>query len=163
MTYLITFSCYGGHLHGNESGSVDRGHNLPGSRMIPPDPHRQLAERRRLDQPAYALDAPRRNIVLDSLCDRCREQRWRLLAAHVRTSHVHLVVESDASAERLMNDVKSYGSRCLNRAGLDDVARKRWTRHGSTRWLWTPDSASAAIRYVVDGQGEPMAVFEAEG
>jgi hypothetical protein len=30
MTYLITFVCYGCHLYGYESGSVDRGHNLPG-------------------------------------------------------------------------------------------------------------------------------------
>jgi hypothetical protein len=60
-----------------------------------------------------------------------------------------------------MNDLKSYASRCLNQAGLDDSDRKRWARHGSTRWLWTAESVSAAIRYAVDGQGERMAVFEA--
>jgi len=58
-----------------------------------------------------------------------------------------------------MNDLKSYASRCLNRARLDDRTRKRWARHGSTRWLWTPGNISAAIRYVIDGQGEAMAVF----
>ena len=45
--------------------------------------------------------------------------------------------------------------------GLDGPARKRWVRHGSTRWLWKRENVSAAIRYVVDEQGDPMAVFEA--
>ncbi len=60
-----------------------------------------------------------------------------------------------------MNDLKSYASRCLNRLGLDGPMRKRWARHGSTRWLWKPRSVSAAIRYVVDQQGLAMSVFEA--
>jgi hypothetical protein len=34
-------------------------------------------------------------------------------------------------------------------------------RHGSTRWLWKPENVTAAIRYVVDQQGDSMAVFEA--
>ena len=59
-----------------------------------------------------------------------------------------------------MNDLKAYASRCLNRKGLDEPARKRWARHGSTRWLWKRENVSAAIRYVVDEQGDPRAVFE---
>ena len=100
-------------------------------------------------------------MVLDALQERCLQQQWKLLAAHVRTNHVHLVVEAEVGPERIMNDVKSYASRCLNHKGMDEPARKRWARHGSTRWLWKPEHVSAAIRYVVDEQGEPMAVFEA--
>ena len=79
----------------------------------------------------------------------------------MRTNHVHLVVEAEARPERVMNDLKSFASRWLNDCGLDEPARKRWARHGSTRWLWKREDVSAAIRYVVDGQGDPMAVFEA--
>jgi hypothetical protein len=32
---------------------------------------------------------------------------------------------------------------------------------GSTRYLWRQQQVSAAIRYVVDDQGEPMEVFDA--
>jgi hypothetical protein len=32
-------------------------------------------------------------------------------------------------------------------------------RHGSTRRLWRERDVEAAIRYVIDEQGEPMAVF----
>ena len=115
-----------------------------------------------MDQPPYTMDTARRGIVLASLRERCSAHHWNLLAAHVRTTHVHVVVEADARPERIMNDLKSYASRCLNQAGLDETGRKRWARHGSTRWLWAPESVSSAIRYVVDEQGDPMAVFEAE-
>ena len=114
-----------------------------------------------MDQPPYGMDRSRREAVLAALQERCSERHWSLLAAHVRTQHVHIVVEADARPERVMNDLKSYASRCLNRMGLDEPARKRWTRHGSTRWLWKPENVSAAIRYVVDEQGDPMAVVEA--
>lgn len=114
-----------------------------------------------MDQPAYSMDRKRREAVLASLVERCSKHNWSLLAGHVRTNHVHIVVEGVARPERIMNDLKSYASRCLNRIGLDEPARKRWARHGSTRWLWEPENVSAAIRYVVDQQGERMAVFEA--
>ena len=160
MTYFITFACYGCHLHGDESGSVDKMHNLPGSRLLEPDAERVSVEKQRMDQPAYIMDKIRRDAVLASILKRCSHYRWNLLAAHIRTNHVHLVISAGAKPERIMNDLKSYASRYLNQSGLDEPMRKRWARHGSTRWLWTPENVSAAIRYVVDGQGEPMAVFE---
>jgi REP element-mobilizing transposase RayT len=161
VTYLITFTCYGCHFHGHESGSVDRKHNLRGSRLLESDPKRVLAERERMDQPPYSLDGVRRAAVLTALQERCSHHSWTLLAAHVRSSHVHVVVEADIRPERVMNDLKSYASRQLNRLGMDERARKRWTRHGSTRWLWKREDVSAAIRYVLEEQGDPMAAFKA--
>ncbi len=114
-----------------------------------------------MDQPPYDLDQNRRQAVLAAIRERCADRKWSLLAAHVRTNHVHIVVDADGPPERIMNDLKSYASRLLNRLGFDEPDRKRWARHGSTRWLWNPASVSAAIRYVVDEQGDPMAVFEA--
>jgi len=113
-----------------------------------------------MDQPPYGMDKTRRDAVLRSILERCADREWTLLAAHVRANHVHLVIEADAKPERIMNDLKSYASRCMNQQGLDEPERKRWARHGSTRWLWSREDVSAAIRYVVDQQGEPMAVFE---
>jgi len=34
MRYFITFACYGAHLHGDESGSVDRNHLVPGKHAL---------------------------------------------------------------------------------------------------------------------------------
>jgi hypothetical protein len=41
----------------------------------------------------------------------------------------------------------------------DSPDRKRWARHGSTRFLWNPANVDAAMRYVIEEQGEPMALF----
>jgi hypothetical protein len=122
MTYLITFAGYGCHLHGGESGSVDRLHNLPGSPMLEADPKRVSAERSQMNQPPYGMDKVRRDAVLASMLERCSASGWNLLAAHVRTNHVHLVIEAEAAPERIMNDLKSFASRYLNRLGLDERA-----------------------------------------
>lgn len=124
MIYLITFACYGAHLHGYESGSVDRNHNLPGSRIVEPLAGRVSAAVYAMNQPPYVLDRARSEAVLGSLRERCSERGWSLLAAHVRTNHVHVVIESGVAPERVMNDLKSYASRVLNRMGFDGRDRK---------------------------------------
>ena len=71
MRYFITFVCYGGHLHGVESGSVDRHHNLPGSRWLEADPQRASAERQRMNQAPYFLNRGSRVAVLEALREVC--------------------------------------------------------------------------------------------
>ena len=88
-----------------------------------------------------------------------RHRGWNLLAAHVRTNHVHVIVEAEVQPEKVMNDFKAYASRALNRLDGHEPGRRRWARHGSTRWLWRDQDVGEAIRYVVEQQGEPMAVF----
>ncbi|MBI3471829.1 MAG: transposase [Candidatus Solibacter usitatus] len=160
MTYLITFACYGRHLHGSESGSVDREHNLRGTPILEVDSARARAEEESMDQAPYNLDQIRRDVVLQAIQEVCAHRGWSLLAAHVRSSHVHTVVETEDAPERVMAGFKAYASRRLNRMRLDDPNRKRWARHGSTRWLWKPQHVSAAIQYVVAEQGDAMSVFE---
>jgi REP element-mobilizing transposase RayT len=162
MRYFITFSCYGARLHGDTSGSVDKRHNLPGSRVLAPDAHRASKERQHMLQPPYLLDAPRRSAVLEALREVCSHRNWTLLAAHVRTNHVHTIVEAGVPPEKVLSDLKRYASRALNHLAEDEPDRKRWSHHGSTRWLWKDDDVREAMRYVVEEQGEPMAVFNGE-
>ena len=160
MTYLITFACYGCHLHGSESGSVDVAHNMHGTPILEGDSARVAFEGQRMDQSAYHMDQTRRDAVLEAIQEVCVHRAWRLLAAHVRSNHVHTVVEAEVPPERVMGDFKAYASRRLNAMRLDEPNRKRWGRHGSTRWLWKPQHVSAAMQYVVAEQGEAMSVFE---
>lgn len=139
---------------------MDRHHKKPGSRLVDADPKRMAAERFQMKQRPYYLDENHRQAVLVSLMERCTDRQWNLLAAHVRTNHVHVLVEAEALPERVMNDLKSYASRRLNQLGFDKPDRKRWSRHGSTRWLWKRESVLAAIRYVIDKQGQQMAFHE---
>jgi REP element-mobilizing transposase RayT len=115
-----------------------------------------------MDQGLYELDAPRRDAVLDSIREVCRYRDWPLFAAHVRCNHVHIVLQAPISPEAVLNTLKAYASRRLTSFGFDDPFRKRWTRHGSTRYIWKEADLEAVVRYVIEEQGEPMAVFWAE-
>ena len=159
VTYLLTFSCYGARLHGDERGTVDRNHNLVGARYLPCEPTWIDAERRNMLQGRYHLDAPRRSIVIRSILEVCAHRCWPPIAVHVRSSHVHVVLDAPEPPEPVLTALKSYASRALNRAGLDVPNRRRWSRHGSTRYLWNRVAIDRAVGYVADGQGEPMELY----
>jgi REP element-mobilizing transposase RayT len=157
--YLITFVCYGTWLHGR-NGAVDRNHNQFGGRYAEADAARESRSRDRMRQDVYSLDSRRRSIVLNALQECCRDHHWVLLAVHVRTNHVHVVVSADRSVEHVMGSLKAFASIRLNDAGIEPPDRRRWARHGSTRHLWSSVVISAAVHYVVCEQGDPMAVWE---
>jgi REP element-mobilizing transposase RayT len=162
MTYFITFSCYGSHMHGADPGSVDRNHNHYGAPLAQPNPRRLAAELRLMDQPKYELDEPRRQAVLEAIINRCTQSDWHPRAAHVRSNHVHTIVDSQQKSEFVMTQLKSAASRRLNELGFEDQTRRRWARHGSTRTLFNDESIQQAISYVLNAQGEPMSTFEAD-
>jgi REP element-mobilizing transposase RayT len=127
--------------------------------MLDSNPTRRAAEFHLMDQAAYTLDESRREVVLAAILDGAKQHSWTILAPHVRTNHVHIIIETDVAVGRVMNDLKSYASRCLNHAGYDTAGRKRWARHGSTRWLRDRVNVNAGIKYVVEMQGEAMALY----
>jgi REP element-mobilizing transposase RayT len=159
LAYFLTFTCYSTWLHGDERGSVDDEHNVPGTPVLPPAPRRWARVRDDLADEPYALDGPRRQVTLAALCAVARKKGWTLHAAHVRSNHVHLIVTAVGAPERVLNDFKTAASRRLNQAFPAERDRRRWTRHGSTRYLWTEQAVAEKVHYVLDGQGEPMERF----
>jgi REP element-mobilizing transposase RayT len=141
---------------------MDRHHNVPGTPLAGSSPRRVAMKGELMNQPAYLLDERRRMVVLEAIREVCSHRGWYLLAAHVRTNHVHAVVEADVGPEIVMNAFKAYASRAMNPIGIDPPNRKRWARHGSTRWLYKDGDVQEAIRYVVFGQGDSMEVYLAE-
>jgi REP element-mobilizing transposase RayT len=104
--------------------------------VVAPDGAR-TDSRESMAQPPYVMrSAGERQVVRDAIVSLCRQRGWRLLALHVRTNHVHAVVNADRDPGRVMSDMKSRASRELTRAGFDDATRRRWTRHGSTLHLF---------------------------
>ena len=112
-----------------------------------------------MDQMPYSMDGPRRRVVLAAIREVCSYRGWLLLVAHVRMTHVHLIVEAEVRPEPILNSIKAYASRKLNEMAVEGTGRKRWARHGSTRWLWNDDDVASAVRYVMEEQGEAMALF----
>ena len=113
-------------------------------------------------QEPYVMDQADRTAVLAAVQEHCAYRGWKLWAAHVRSNHVHVIVESDVRPEKIMNEFKSYSSRELNRFLNGTSERRRWARHGSTRWLRKDQDVKDALKYVIDEQGEPMAMFVAD-
>ena len=152
MTYLLTFSGYGTHLHGDARGSWNDG------AFQLPHPGFEQAMRERMVQEAFVLSAIGRPLVLTALVDLAARRGWELIAAHVRGTHVHLVLVCEVPAAKAIVACKAAATFRLNRAD-DDRLRRRWSRGGSVVPLRTPEAVSAAVRYVVDGQGDAMSVW----
>ena len=109
-----------------------------------------------MGHPRYRLDLTEARAVLEAMREVCVFRDWRLLAAHVRATHVHAVVDRVVLPNRAIAAFKAYASRALNRL---ERRQPRWAREGSTRSLPTEAAIRAAVRYVADRQGEPMAVY----
>ena len=154
--YLITFTCYGTRLHGNKDGSVDRFRNQRHTRLLGENPGREQFDRGLLKHTAVTLTGEERAVVLETMRQHAAHRRWVLHAVHVRSNHVHVVLEADVRPEKAMTQFKAYASRALNGLGWRE---KRWAHHGSTRYLWEAREVDAAVDYVVHQQGPAMAVY----
>jgi len=86
-------------------------------------------------------------------------KNWNLLAIHVRTNHIHVVVQAEQNPESVMIHFKAYATRALNAHDGHQTRRKIWARHGSTKYLWEAEDVRSVVRYVVEEQGLPMAVW----
>jgi REP element-mobilizing transposase RayT len=159
LAYFITFSTYGTWLHGSAKSSVDREHNAHGTPLLEPDAARESQACAAMTQPAYVMSAVEREVVCKAIVDLAAARGWQLLAIHVRSNHVHVVVRAERDPGRIMSDMKARASRELTLAGFDDSERRRWTRHGSTRHLFRDEEVESKINYTFDEQGERMAWY----
>ena len=158
IAYLITFTTYGTWLHGDKRGSVDKEHNRYGDAFIAAKSALKTEERIDLKNPPVKLSSIQRKKVLKAILEVCKFRGWFAYSVHVRSNHVHVVVSANTRPEKAMVDFKRYATRILKGTGGTNKIRKYWTRHGSTRYIWTRRRLSAVIAYVKEGQGKPMAV-----
>ena len=156
LAYLITFHTYESWLPGDASGSVDAAHNVYGTPLLAPNTRRAAAASKRLRHPAIKLSAAARRAVEVAIRDVAGHRGWEILAVNVRTNHAHAVVCAAAvKPEKVLNDFKTWATRGLRACGVLSENTKPWSRHGSTRYLWTERAVENACRYVVEGQGAP--------
>jgi REP element-mobilizing transposase RayT len=154
LAYLISFRCYGTWLHGDLRGSVDRQHRGYRTALVEPSETRRSQAFRRLNHAPVALDERQRLIVDETIRGVCRNRAWKLRALNVRSNHVHAVVAGEVIPEQIMNAFKSWSTRRMIETDAWPSGTKAWSRHGSTRYLWTPEAVDMACRYVTEGQGK---------
>jgi REP element-mobilizing transposase RayT len=161
LAYMITFRCYGTWLHGDERGSVGRrGSNIFGEPRIEPNSTLRQIDADHLVGTPFSLGTCERKIVEDAIREVCAIRGYSLFAMNVRTNHAHVVVNNCGKVERMMDSFKAYSTRALRQAGLICKDSKPWSRHGSTRYLWTERHIELAVDYVVNGQGGDLPVFD---
>ena len=153
LAYFISFRCYGTWLHGDERGSVDRLHNTYGSPFIATDEAREQAEFLKLKHSPVMLDTNQQMNMDATIREVCTYRNWLLRALNVRTNHVHAVVTADWQPERVMHSFKSYATRRLIEAGRWQPKQQLWSRHGSTKYIWTEAGIDRACDYVLNRQG----------
>ena len=158
VAYFLTFTTYGTWLHGNENSSVDKRHNQFGLPRLAMDGAIEQKERGSLKHAEYTLDERHRLVVLTTIREVDQFRGWYLWAVHVRSNHVHVVITANAKPEKVMIDLKAWATRRLKESFPKSQVTDRWTQHGSTRYLWKEADLSDVVRYVVEEQGEPMAV-----
>jgi hypothetical protein len=92
------------------------------------------------------------------ICTLCQHRGWVLYALAVRTEHVHVVLGAEVGVrpERVLTLLKSWATRRMVESGTLSAGTRAWSRHGSTRHLWTHEAIASASRYVIDGQGRAL-------
>src|SRR6516225_9851698 len=104
LAYFITWTCYGSWLHGRAPGSVDAEHNRFGDPVLPPDPEWETEMRRQLVESPYRLDQPQRQVVLRTIQEVSHHRGWRLIAAHLRSNHLHVITHAECGPDKVMED-----------------------------------------------------------
>ena len=161
LAYLITFRCYGTWLHGDERGTVGRrGSNVFGSPRIRLDKTLLEIDKRQMAAPPFELGSVERPLVEKAIIEVCAVRQYQLYALNVRTNHVHLVVNNGGNVDRMMDSFKAYSTKALRKAGLLAMEAKPWSRHGSTRYLWTEEQVATAVDYVLNRQGAELPIFD---
>src|SRR5262245_47165244 len=153
MASFPTWHTCGTWLPGHAQGSSDEGHCDVGTPLAPPDPERVARSAAELVPPSVTLDKPRRTAVRAAVVEVCAYRGWTLLTLHVRTTHVHAVVDASATPEKVLNDFKAYATRRLRREGLAAAGLRVWSGHGSTRYVWKEEQLAEVVDYVVNRQG----------
>jgi hypothetical protein len=155
LAYFLTWTTYGSWLPGDERNWVDKRGEL---RL--PDFKCQNAARERMTEHALTFEIKQRLIVEDTIAEHCRIRHWQLYAVAARNQHIHVVVSAvGRTPDDVMSQFKAWCTRKLKdherTSGAKIVRKNWWTQRGSKRWLNDTKSIKAAVRYVLEEQGEP--------
>ncbi|OGT25964.1 MAG: hypothetical protein A3I77_01760 [Gammaproteobacteria bacterium RIFCSPLOWO2_02_FULL_42_14] len=159
FAYFITFRTYGSWLHGDKRTSVSRENNIFGTPVIKPN---QLLENKMHAEKKHdsiIFKKTHADTILNAMVAACNHYRWRLYSLHVRSNHVHLTIRADRTPEHMMTQLKAYATRFLRKQHGFSKTQKIWSRHGSTKYLWTEKQVYFSSRYTIEFQGQKMAYY----
>jgi REP element-mobilizing transposase RayT len=159
LAYLITFRTYGTWLAGDKRGSTDKCHNLYKSAFADSNVIREQQQALKLKSEPFVMNGRSRLAVREAIEEVCRFRKWAPYALNVRTNHIHAVVRR-SDPDKILGDLKRYSSRRLRDLDLWRHKHSPWPDKGSKRNLWNENHISAAVEYVLSGQGSDLPEFD---
>lgn len=167
--WLLTWTMYGNWLPGDKRGFVSNvregdgteiRHNIPGTEFDADMPSLEEHARNKIVGNPVRINIEQAEVLLPQFQETAAFRNWKLFAVAIMANHCHVVigVPGDPEPKTLLQGLKSYGSRALNRQWKKPKSETWWTESGSKRKL--PDDAAvlAAIQYVVD-QEHPLVLW----
>jgi REP element-mobilizing transposase RayT len=161
LAVFFTFRCYGTWLHGDGRGSVDRHHNIYGTRRISANNDWKSYNQAQLDRHPVELNARQREAVEQGVREICKNRGWAISAINVRTNHVHAVIcICDKNSARVLAAIKAGATKRLREERLWNSEETPWAEKGSRRKLWNERSVAEAVDYVINRQGDDLPDYD---
>ncbi len=148
IAFFITWTVYGTHLQGDESGWRRR---RQGDQ--PPRPRLNQWRRQRLKHDVLLLSPDERSVV-ERECERhCGKSHWHLWAVNARSSHVHAVVTAAGfSGATVRDQLKANATRGLRERWPQFCERPVWTVGGDWVCVNSEDDLEQVCLYVREAQ-----------
>lgn len=170
--WFLTWTTYGTWLPGDRRGYVGAApdesgrwieHNQVGTPPAAPNPQLYESMTRALKYPPIRLKFAQAMALHEQFLETTGFRNWLLIAVAVMRTHVHMVVgvPGDPDPDVVLGDLKSYGSRRLNREGEKPSSGTWWTTGGSKRKLPDEDAVEAVIHYIRN-QPNPLLIWTRE-
>ena len=159
--WLLTWTTYGTWLPGDPRGSVTRVRDQFTDRTrseydqfetpyLAQAPGLAHASRFAMKGSPTRLTREQAVVVAEDFESTVQYRNWSMIAGSVMANHVHLVVIAPETtrSEKLLQILKSYASRALNRRWELSPGSEWWTASGSRRPLRGDEAIDSASRYV---------------
>ncbi len=153
LALFITFTTYGSWLHGEERGSIICENGT--TKLLQKHKGLNSYHKNNLSYLPVKLNTSQRKIVLDSILEVCSARRYTLFAVHVRSNHVHILVDTDKI--EVIPDFKRWATRRLRSNGYE--LQKVWTRGGSKKYIFKEHLLREKADYIINRQGKMMAYY----
>lgn len=166
--WLLTWTCYGHWLPGDQRGFVGKRrdengnrviHNLPGTPYDRGIPRLEAWVQSQMNGNPVQLERPDAEKMIAQFRETANIRHWELQAASVMFNHTHLVVDDESTPAHILATFKSWATRALNTIRERPENGSFWTAKGSKRRLPDEQAVRNAVFYVVKNQPNPLAIW----
>ncbi|MCX7120327.1 MAG: transposase [Gammaproteobacteria bacterium] len=159
LAFILTCRTYASWVHGDARGSVDPKHNKFLTPRLKPNNNLKKIMQDNCTENMFLMNAPQRQTVLESIINTCKFAGWHLHAAHVRSNHLHVVLNTEKEIEKVSISLKAYATRYLKKEYPELQRERFWSSGSSTGYIFRSDYLLRAIEYTIEDQGKHMAFY----